>query len=95
MSVTSNLYPPIIPDAMPAFVRTSACKVYFSLSIYNAAADIANVQISLTNQKTNKSALKNSLYPSGIKIANLSYDSTVQDDYKYYVQINTTDLEEG
>ena len=95
MSITSNLYPPICPDTCPAFIRTESCKIYFSLSMYNSAADIKNVQISLINQRTNASALKTSTYPSGIKIANLYYDPDVRGDYNYYVQINPSDLAEG
>ena len=95
MAITSNLYPPICPDTIPAFIRTKSCKIYFSLSMYNSAADIKNVQISLVNQRTNASALKTSTYPSGIKIANLYYDPDVRGDYNYYVQINPSDLVEG
>ena len=95
MAITSNLYPPIVPDSSPAFIRTKSCKIYFSLSMYNSAADIKNVQISLVNQRTNASALKTSIYPSGIKIANLYYDPDVRGDYNYYVQINPSDLTEG
>lgn len=95
MSIISNLYPPICPDTCPAFIRTASCKIYFSLSMYNSAADIKNVQISLINQRTNASALKTSAYPSGIKIASLYYDPDVRGDYHYYVQINPSDLAEG
>ena len=95
MAITSNLYPPIVPDTTPAFIRTKSCKIYFSLSMYNSAADIKNVQISLVNQRTNASALKTSTYPSGIKIASLYYDPDVRGDYNYYVQINPSDLTEG
>ena len=95
MALMSNLYPPICPDTIPAFIRTKSCKIYFSLSMYNSAADIKNVQISLVNQRTNVSALKTSTYPSGIKIANLYYDPDMRGDYNYYVQINPSDLTEG
>lgn len=95
MALMSNLYPPICPDTIPAFIRTKSCKIYFSLSMYNSAADIKNVQISLVNQRTNASALKTSAYPSGIKIASLYYDPDVRGDYNYYVQINPSDLAEG
>jgi len=43
MAVGNNLYPPIIATYMPAFVRTSPCKVYFSLSSFNSPEDIMNV----------------------------------------------------
>ena len=95
MAITSNLYPPIVTDTIPAFIRTKSCKIYFSLSMYNSAADIKNVQISLVNQRTNASALKTSTYPSGIKITSLYYDPDVRGDYNYYVQINPSDLIEG
>lgn len=95
MALMSNLYPPICPDTIPAFIRTKSCKIYFSLSMYNSAADIKNVQISLVNQRTNASALKTSTYPSGIKIANLYYDPDMRGDYNYYVQIDPSDLTEG
>jgi len=94
MAIISNLYPPIMSDTMPSFVRTQSCKIYFSLSNYNTETSIKNVQISLVNQRTNASAFKNNLYPSGIKIANLIYDSDIQGDYNHYVLINPSDLEE-
>ena len=92
MSIISNLYPPLIANSQPAFVRTNTCKIYFSLSVYNSIDNIANVQISLINQKTNTSALINS---SGIKIATLQEDSSIQHNYKYYVEISPSDLKEG
>jgi hypothetical protein len=70
-TIQNNLYPPIVPDAQSAFIRTSNCRIYFSLSNYNNKNDIKNVQISLINQKTNLSALNPKKYPSGIKIANI------------------------
>jgi len=85
MAVTTGLYPPIVADTAPAFVRTGVCRIYFSLSIYNSATDIKNVQISLVNQRTNASAFKTDLYPSGIKLANLQYDPDKKGDYNYYV----------
>ena len=92
ITLTNNLFPPIVPDVIPSFIRTSTCKLYFSLSIYNVISDIKKVQISLTNQRTNLSALKNSLYPSGIKIADIIEDENATDDFKYYVEIAASDL---
>ena len=93
ITLTNNLFPPIVPDVIPSFIRTSTCKLYFSLSIYNVISDIKKVQISLTNQRTNLSALKNSLYPSGIKIADIIEDENATDDFKYYVEIAASDLQ--
>lgn len=95
MSIATNLYPPLIADTQAAFVRTRTCKIYFSLSIYNSANSIANVQISLINQKTNQSGLKVATYPSGIKIAELNEDSSIQNNYRYYIEIDPDDLESG
>jgi len=69
MAVTNNLYPPIVQDVQPAFVRTNNCNIYFSLSSFNSLSDIKHVQVSLINQVTNQTAF-NSLYPLGIKFIN-------------------------
>ncbi len=87
MAIITNFYPPIVQDSMPAFLRKTACKIYFSLPIYNSINDIANVQISIVNQKTNISALSTTRYPTGIKIMSLAVDSSETSDYKYYVKI--------
>ena len=94
MAITANVYPPVVMDTLPAFIRTKPCKFYFSLSMYNSITNIKNIQISLTNQRTNASALKTELYPSGIKIANIVQDLDVLGDYNYYVQIDPSDLTE-
>lgn len=94
-TITSNLYPPIMLDVIPGFINTSSCKVYFAISKYNSIDDISNVQITLTNVKTNESVLNSSLYPTGIKLTNLYYDSQINNDYCYYVIINPTDLASG
>ena len=95
MAVTTGLYPPIVMDTAPAFVRNKTCKFYFSLSTYNSATDILNVQVSLVNQRTNASAFRTDLYPSGIKIVDLIYDPEAIGDYKYYILISPFDLVEG
>jgi D-hexose-6-phosphate mutarotase len=93
MAITSNLYPPIVQDTIPAFIRTKPCRIYFALSTYNTISDIKNVQVSLINQKTNASALKTEMYPSGIKITNMFYDSDAKGEYNYYIQIEPSDLQ--
>ena len=95
MSIVSNLYPPIIPDVIPAFIRSVTCKIHFSLSSFNQIKDIKNVQVTLINQKTNASAFKTNLYPSGIKITTIKQDQSVLDNYKYYIQIAPSDLVNG
>ena len=95
MVITSNLYPPLVSDTLPSFIRTKTCRIYFSLSNYNSATDIKNVQISLINQRTNQSAFNSTKYPSGIKITTMTQDSNILDDYNYYVEIPINDLAEG
>lgn len=91
-TIVSNLYPPIMLNVTPSFIRTANCRVYFSVSQYNSVENIENVQISLTNIKTNASVLKQSLYPAGIKLAKLWYDPNVEGDFCYYVIIKASDL---
>lgn len=93
--IGNNLYPPIVATYMPAFIRTQSCKIYFSLSMYNSYEDIKNVQVIISNQNTNISALKTSTYPAGIKITNLNIDSSIDGDDKYYITISLNDLEGG
>lgn len=93
--VDNNLYPPIISSWMPAFVRTTSCKIYFSLSTYNSIKDIKNVQVVVSNQNTNLSVLNIDKYPTGIKITNLGIDNDVNGDNKYFIIIEPEDLESG
>lgn len=93
--IKNNLYPPLIETFMPSFVRTTACKVYFSLSVYNNAEDIKNVQVIVSNQNTNRSVLNPDLYPAEVKITSLQLDNSIQNDNKYFITINPEDLESG
>ena len=92
MALLSNLYPPIMPSVIPSFIGTQVCKIYFAISKYNSSRDISNVQISLIDVKTNQTVFKDSLYPVGIKLAELQYDSQVKDDYCYFITISPLDL---
>lgn len=93
--ITNNLYPPIIQTWMPAFVRTSPCRVYFSLSDYNSIEDIRNAQVIVNYQNNNLSALKTSQYPAGIKITNIDIDNNIEGNNKYYITILPEDLDGG
>ena len=87
MSVNSNLFPPIVKDTMPAFVRTQTCRIYFALSSFNSPTDIAHAQVTVINQNNNQNALTQRL---GIKFTNIELDTQITDDYKYYITINPT-----
>lgn len=93
--IGNNLYPPIVDTYMPAFIRTTACRIYFSLSIYNSIEEIKNVQIVISNQNTNLSALAVNLYPAGIKITDLHIDNSISGNDKYYIEIRPEDLDSG
>lgn len=108
MAITSNLYPPIMPDILPAFNRQGECRIYFSLSSYNSREDIKNVQISMVNQRTNESILKK--YPSGIKLGKVipmpekdldptseNYEELIKllEKYTFYTTVTKADLTEN
>lgn len=104
MSITNNLYPPIVGTYQPAFVRNETCKVYFSLSNYNSYEDIKNAQVIVNYQKSNTSAFRTSpdtkdtskpYYSTNIKVTNILIDNTVVNDEKYYIEINPEDLKQG
>ena len=100
MAINNNLYPPIVKTYMPAFVTNSSnieettCKVYFSLSPYNKSTDIANVQVTIRDQNSNKSMLKRADYPSEVKITSLQEDTTRKVD-KFYIEIPEADIQGG
>ncbi len=94
--INNNLYPPIFKKSyIPAFV--GSCKIYFSISSYNSLSDItiAATQVIVQNQKTNQSVLKQSEYPSGIKITTFGIDNNIEGQEKYYININDNDIQGG
>ena len=100
MATNINLYPPIVETYIPAFLIGSdtdkdICRVYFTLSMFNTTAEIANVQVSVRNQYTNLSVLSKTKYPSEIMIAALQEDATKTSDDRYYIEIKKTDIQGG
>lgn len=94
--INNNLYPPIFKKSyVPAFIKNSICKIYFSISAYNSTEEIASslVQVTIQNQKTNQSVLSQTKYPSGIKITSLGIDSERGEEDKYYIEISQEDIE--
>ena len=90
-----TLYPPQIPTYQNAFVLTSKCRIYFSLSIYNSYKDIQNnAQVTVSNQNTNQSVLSLTKYPNEIKLCDVKIDNTKSSD-KYYIEIEPEDLQNG
>ena len=101
MAVNINLYPPVVETYMPAFligssdVQKNTCRVYFSISLYNSLSDIKNAQVTVANQNTNLSVLNKSKYPCEIMLTDIKTDLTRTSDDKYYIEIKTSDIEEG
>lgn len=90
-----TLYPPQIPTYQNAFVLTSKCRIYFSLSIYNSYKDIQNnAQVTVSNQNTNQSVLSLTKYPNEIKLCDVKIDNTKSSD-RYYIEIKPEDLQDG
>ena len=94
MSVTTNLYPPIVDTYMPGFISANGINVYFSISEYNSTSDIANAQVTVVNQYTNLTALDSTKYPSQIMLKAIQTDNTRADD-KYYIHIDAADIQGG
>ena len=101
MAVNINLYPPVVDTYMPAFlvgssdIQKNTCRVYFSISLYNSLNDIKNAQVTVANQSTNLSVLDKSKYPCEIMLTDIKTDLTRVSDDKYYIEIKTSDIEEG
>lgn len=93
MAININLYPPIVNTYMPAFLADGTCRIYFSLSQYNAKADIENVQVTLRKQDVNDSMLDRSQYPSEIMITPLFEDITRKSNDRYYIEITANDVQ--
>ena len=101
MATNINLYPPVLDVYMPAFlvgssdIQKNICRVYFSISLYNSLNDIKNAQVTVANQNTNLSVLDKSKYPCEIMLTDIKTDLTRVSDDKYYIEIKTSDIEEG
>lgn len=95
MSISNNLYPPIINTYMPSFIRSDVCRVYFSLSDFNKFDDVKNnVQVVVNDKNTNQSVLNPDVYPAGIKITTLQEDKTILGNMRYFIDILPSELKE-
>lgn len=99
ITILNNLYPPLVRDSyMPAFIYDQSCKIYFSLSEYNninQLLDTYPAQISIRDIKTNKTVLSFNKYPSGIKLCNIIPQTSLTEELKYYIQIESDDIQGG
>lgn len=98
-----TLFPPIFRTSwMPAFDRTTDCRIYFALSEYNVLENIKYVQITVRKQNSNLVALRYTAnenefnYPTGIKVVTadkIKIDEERETDDKYYIEVAPEDLE--
>lgn len=97
----NNIYPPVVSPYSPNFVIGSekGCRVYFSISAYNSISEYKDVQITVTRQSDNITALSKTNYPSQIMIkpaaTAIQVDSERASADKYYIKINNSDIEGG
>ena len=88
------LYPPIVASSMPAFAG-SEVRIYFTLSNYNNADDIAEVQATVRRQSNNVNVLKSD---SEIRSFSFNGQSVQKDDTifnRYYITLKSGDLING
>ena len=99
ITILNNLYPPLIENSyMPAFIYTGSCKIYFSLPQYNNRNDLHSnypAQVTIRKVKTNQNVLSTNLYPSGIKLCQITEVNSTQLENKYYIQLNSSDIQGG
>lgn len=65
---SSTLYPPIVDTYMPIFLKSeegTRCEIWFSYSPY-MSEQCSYVQLTINDQKTNKTVLDTTIWPSGI-----------------------------
>lgn len=96
----NNIYPPIVSPFAPNFVIGSekGCRVYFSISAYNSIGEYKDLQITVTRQSDNITALNNKSYPSQIMVmpaSAIQEDSERTSADKYYITIQNSDIEGG
>jgi len=91
MAIQNTMYPPIVPDALPAFIQGGSCNIHFQLSPATNNNQIKNIQVSIVNARTNKTILKDA--PNGIYVVpwNDSYvrQSDTNKSFPYYITINS------
>ena len=65
---SSTLYPPIVDTYMPLFLKSdegTKCEIWFSYSPY-MSEQCSYVQVTINDQKTNKTVLDTAIWPTGI-----------------------------
>ena len=89
MAKIKTIYPPIVPNYLPAFDGVSEdLKFYFKPSMANSYDEIVSIQVSIVKMDTNRTVLNANEYPFDIMFINKS--QIAYDDVKkyYYFIIN-------
>ena len=92
MAFLTNLYPPILPEVLPAFVNTTTCIIKYNVSPYTDMSQVKTLHITMVNVKTGASILK---YSTGIKFSSIFKSQNENDTYQYRAQVSLDDLKEG
>ena len=66
------LFPPIVPNSLPAFNKTESLKYYFKPSVVNNISQIQHLQMTIVRLDTNRSILNSNTYPFDIIFKNKS-----------------------
>lgn len=97
------LYPPILESSYPAFVATedAVCRIYFSLSKFNASSDFKCAHIAIAKQGSGLNVVNkaddeiNGVYRSAGIILNVDPIKVSNEENLYYVEIKNEDLANG
>ena len=87
--IGKNLYPPVVPTYQTPFIYggSGECRIYFSFPSYNNKEDFSReIQVTISTQNDNRSALKKSKYPNGITGIDYQIDPKIKGDNKYYIK---------
>lgn len=99
------LYPPIVENSYPAFIANeeATCRIYFSLSKFNAGSDIKAAHIAIykqsnglnvVNKKLNNSNEDGKYRATGI-ILNTPIIQMANEENLYYVEVKNEDIIDG
>ena len=97
---SSILYPAIIDASMPAFVVRpnveNVCRIYFSLSKFNASTDFSSVHVSIKKQATAENVVNqtdgNNLYRATGIILNVPATPVPLENNLYYIELADSNL---
>lgn len=99
----NNLYPPSMPTYAKAFVYDAALnkgtgRIYFNTSDFNTIGELDDyIQVIVTEQETNQSALNQSQYPAGVMWMTWKGNISTSDmpGYLYFIDISAQDMKAG